>query len=69
MRRGSTPRAAAQTAVFRIKAKYPEFSGAILAVNKNGEVGAACNGMEEFPYGYGDTQTGEAVLQRVACEQ
>lgn len=50
MRRGSTPEDAAATAVNRIRKYYPSFNGAVIAVNKNGEYGTACNGMTEFPY-------------------
>lgn len=50
MRRGSTPQEAARTAVSRIAKYYPDFSGAVIAVNKDGDYAAACNGMTLFPY-------------------
>lgn len=50
MRRGSTPQEASRIAVSRIAKYYPDFSGAVIAVNKDGEYAAACNGMTFFPY-------------------
>lgn len=50
MRRGSTPQQASNTAINRITKYYPDFSGAIIAVNKNGDYAISCNGMTSFPY-------------------
>lgn len=50
MRRGSTPEEASRTAVNRIAKYYPDFSGAVIAVNINGDYATACNGMTTFPY-------------------
>lgn len=36
---GMTPMAACQEAIGRITADYPAFSGAIIAANKQGEIG------------------------------
>ena len=41
MRHGLPPKIATQTAMERIIAKHPDFSGAVIAVNKHGRVGAA----------------------------
>ena len=41
MRHGLTPRQATRTAIERIVAKNPDFTGAVIAVNKRGRVGAA----------------------------
>ncbi|KOX75637.1 N(4)-(Beta-N-acetylglucosaminyl)-L-asparaginase [Melipona quadrifasciata] len=43
MRRGATPTEAATTTIRRIAEHYPTFSGAVIAINKDGEYGAACN--------------------------
>ncbi|XP_060800794.1 N(4)-(Beta-N-acetylglucosaminyl)-L-asparaginase isoform X2 [Amyelois transitella] len=50
MRRGSSPRDAALTAIKRIAEHYPSFMGAVIAVSKNGDYAAACNGIPEFPF-------------------
>lgn len=39
MRRGATPTEAARTAIRRIIKYYPNFSGALIAINKRGETG------------------------------
>lgn len=50
MRRGATPDAAARKAINRIIRYYPTFFGAVIALNNKGEFGAACNGMNIFPF-------------------
>lgn len=50
MRYGATPSAAAKTAINRIVQHYPNFFGGVIALNRKGEYGAACNGMPFFPY-------------------
>jgi len=40
MRRGTSAQIAAQDALERIIKHYPEFSGALIAVRKDGEIGA-----------------------------
>nr|CAH7753839.1 unnamed protein product [Callosobruchus chinensis] len=34
----------------RIAEKYPNFFGGIVVTDKKGEIGAACNGMDKFPF-------------------
>lgn len=50
MRQGASPVKAANIAISRIAEKYPSFFGALIAVDKKGRVGAACNGMEKFTF-------------------
>lgn len=50
MRYGATPSMAAKKAINRIAQHYPSFFGGVIALNKKGEYGAACNGMAAFPY-------------------
>ncbi|CAF1094584.1 unnamed protein product [Didymodactylos carnosus] len=50
MRRGSSPEEAALDSIKRIAKFYPNFTGAVLALDRNGRHGAACNGMDKFPY-------------------
>ncbi|XAR66107.1 N(4)-(beta-N-acetylglucosaminyl)-L-asparaginase [Bertholletia excelsa] len=44
MRQGMEPRLAAKDAIQRITRKYPDFVGAVFAVNKNGVHAGACHG-------------------------
>ncbi|XP_071951860.1 N(4)-(Beta-N-acetylglucosaminyl)-L-asparaginase-like [Antedon mediterranea] len=50
MRQGMDPATAAQDAIKRILRFYPKFSGALVAVNKTGNYGAACHGFGTFHY-------------------
>ncbi|XP_039276431.1 N(4)-(Beta-N-acetylglucosaminyl)-L-asparaginase [Nilaparvata lugens] len=50
MRMGMSPKQAAETAIKRISSRHPRFFGAVIAVNIYGDFGAACNGMETFPF-------------------
>ncbi|XP_022913427.2 N(4)-(Beta-N-acetylglucosaminyl)-L-asparaginase-like [Onthophagus taurus] len=67
MRNGKTPKEAADEAIARISKHYPNFSGAVIAVNKNGEVGAACNYMVEFPYTVMTDDYSEPQILTVPC--
>ena len=62
------PALAAQTAVDRVSARYPDFSGAVVAVSSSGEFGAGCHGLDDFPFtvadGGGD---GVTRIERVPC--
>ncbi|KAK9509155.1 hypothetical protein O3M35_006534 [Rhynocoris fuscipes] len=52
MRGGVDPAAATRKVIRRIASYYPKFMGAVLAVTKDGRVGAACHGIPNslFPY-------------------
>lgn len=50
MRRGMSPSEAAQEALARIRKKGYKIGGAIVAVNKKGQVGAAALEFREFPF-------------------
>jgi len=69
MRHGLTPRQATRTAIERIVAKNPDFTGAVIAVNKRGRVGAACHGLggEPFPFTLANRLTGKVVLLKTEC--
>lgn len=54
MRRGSSPRGAAQAAIKRIAKAYPTFAGAIVCVHKSGKHGAAYQGFGWFSYSLQD---------------
>lgn len=67
MREGYSASEAAEIAVKRIVEAYPEFSGAVIAVTIDGEYGAACNGMEEFPFSVRNDESNEAITLTVNC--
>ncbi|XP_011869795.1 PREDICTED: N(4)-(Beta-N-acetylglucosaminyl)-L-asparaginase-like [Vollenhovia emeryi] len=62
MRYGATPSVAARNAINRIAAYYPDFFGAVIALNAQGEYGAACNGMAAFPYYVANPTLGPKLL-------
>ncbi|XP_026748172.1 N(4)-(Beta-N-acetylglucosaminyl)-L-asparaginase-like [Galleria mellonella] len=67
MRRGASPTTAAQTAIARIASYYPSFSGAVIAVTKDGEYGAACHGLQTFPYVVQDISRETCELININC--
>lgn len=67
MRRGATPTAAATTAISRIAEHYPAFTGAVIAINMNGEYGAACNGITRFAHYVANPELGKATMRYVDC--
>lgn len=67
MRDGASPEKAAKIAIERVAEKYSEFFGAVLAVNSKGEIGAACNGMEKFPYSVGNAENNSTAVKYVTC--
>jgi len=69
LRRGDSVMAATELAISRISRKYPDFSGAVVALSKEGEVGAACYGMEYFPYYVASNGTMGSELRKVSCLQ
>jgi len=67
MRRGATPAEAAQEVIFRIAKKHSNFVGAVVALNKEGQFGAACHGIETFPFAVANLDTGDTQMREVAC--
>lgn len=67
MRSGTNPKKAAEIAVLRIKQYYPNYFGAVITANKNGEHGAACNGMETFSYVVGKADEDKVKVYTVKC--
>ncbi|XP_012144843.2 N(4)-(Beta-N-acetylglucosaminyl)-L-asparaginase [Megachile rotundata] len=67
MRRGATPSEAAATAVSRIAEHYPTFTGAVIAINKNGEYGAACNGITRFAHYVANPELKKPTMLYVNC--
>lgn len=54
MRNGATPEKAAAEAMRRIGDRYPNFSGALIVLRKDGEYAAACHNLpvRQFPNGF-----------------
>lgn len=68
MRHGLTPALAAQVSIERIVERHPDFMGAVIAVNLEGQIGAACHGIGEFPFTVAAQETGGQVeLMKVPC--
>ncbi|KAJ8940230.1 hypothetical protein NQ314_010793 [Rhamnusium bicolor] len=67
LRLGSSPGAAAKLAISRIAEKYPSFSGALIVVDKKGNVGIACNGMATFPYVIASEEYPNTILKTHNC--
>ncbi|XP_026756661.2 N(4)-(Beta-N-acetylglucosaminyl)-L-asparaginase-like [Galleria mellonella] len=67
MRRGASPNKAARTAIQRIVSHYPSFSGAVIALTKDGEYGAACHGIQTFPYVVQDNTRETSEVITINC--
>ncbi|KAE9555175.1 hypothetical protein FO519_001599 [Halicephalobus sp. NKZ332] len=67
MKSGTNPTKAAEIAVLRIKQYYPNYFGAVIAANRNGDHGAACNGMKTFSYVVGRADEDKVKVYTVNC--
>lgn len=70
MRSGLSVDQAVQTAIQRIAKFYPDFTGAVIGLDKKGRGAAACYGMPDFPYVIGyrkDEPTFSVTERRVTC--
>ncbi|KAK0424952.1 hypothetical protein QR680_008940 [Steinernema hermaphroditum] len=67
MRNGVSPTKAAQVAVYRILEYYPDFQGAVVAANKEGQFGAACGGLKTFSYSIMRQQEQGVEVHTVKC--
>lgn len=67
MRRGSSPTEAAEVAIRRVASAFPGFFGGIIVVHKDERVGAACHGMDRFPYSMANSSTNGVVTLYVDC--
>ena len=67
MRRGMSPTQAAQGAISRMLKRYPSFSGAVIGVNVDGSVGAACTGLPEFKFCIRNSDSEGTVISSVKC--
>ena len=53
--------------IVRIATKYSDFVGAVVTLNKQGQFGAACHGIETFPFSVANLETGGTELKEVPC--
>ncbi|KAL3834663.1 hypothetical protein ACJIZ3_009399 [Penstemon smallii] len=67
MRLGMEPKLAAKDAISRIARKYPDFVGAVFAVDKNGVHAGACHGWT-FQYSVRSPDTADVVVYTVVPE-
>lgn len=67
LRTGMPPQAAGEKAMERIRAHFPTFMGGIVVVTKDGDYGAACNGIAEFPFSVATGNT-SATIKTVQCK-
>jgi len=62
MSAGITPTAAAQAALAKISFYYPDFAGAIVAVDATGAYGAAYRNFAGFPYTVYSPELGKSTI-------
>lgn len=69
MRQGHPPAEAARISLERIIQYYPKFEGAVIALSKDGMVGAACFGLQSgsFPFNVATREFGHVVTMSVDC--
>lgn len=67
MKFGYNPKEAGELAIKSIVQYYPEFSGAIIVVDKYGHYGAACHGFEKFPYSIANSNFDEVLVLYAEC--
>ena len=68
MRQGRSPSEAAQQVIARVARKFPDFVGAVVTLDKDGQWGAACHGIETFPFVVANPQLGVSTKMQVACQ-
>uniref|UniRef100_A0A336MN77 N(4)-(beta-N-acetylglucosaminyl)-L-asparaginase n=1 Tax=Culicoides sonorensis TaxID=179676 RepID=A0A336MN77_CULSO len=68
MRQGHTPKEAGKIALSRITKHYSEFMGAIVVADKNGNYGAACHGIDEFPFSVYNLASNHVQLIKIGCK-
>lgn len=67
MKYGYTPNGAARLAIDAIVEFYPDFSGAIVVVDKYGHHGAACHGFNKFPYSIANSELNKVSVLFTDC--
>lgn len=67
LRNGLKPDVAGEKALMRIAQHYPLFVGAIVVVDKDGNYGAACHGIDSFPFSVYNPQSKKVKLEKRDC--
>lgn len=67
MKHGHLPKNAAQLVIDTIAKYYPDFSGAVIAVNNYGHYGAACHGFDKFPYSIANLEQNNVTIHYTTC--
>lgn len=67
LRNGATPDVAGEKTLMRIAQHYPRFVGAVIVVDKKGNYGAACHGLDSFPFSVYNPQTKIVKIEKRDC--
>jgi len=67
LRQGKTPMEAGQLAILRITRHYRDFMGGIIVADNNGNYGAACYGINEFPFSVYNLETNGVQIIKIRC--
>lgn len=67
MKDGDHPKNAARLVINTIAKYYPDFSGAVIAVNNYGQYGAACHGFDKFPYSIANPEQNKVSILYATC--
>ncbi|XP_055854732.1 putative N(4)-(beta-N-acetylglucosaminyl)-L-asparaginase GE19290 [Episyrphus balteatus] len=67
LRAGQDTTTAAQNAIKRILKHHEKFMGGLIVVNRLGEIGAACTGIDKFPYSVAFGNQTKAKIEYIDC--
>jgi isoaspartyl peptidase/L-asparaginase-like protein (Ntn-hydrolase superfamily) len=67
MRNGAKPDVAGEKALMRIVHYYPNFMGGIVVVDKDGNYGAACHGIDSFPFSVFNLMSKKVRIEKRDC--
>jgi N4-(beta-N-acetylglucosaminyl)-L-asparaginase len=67
LRRGVAPHLAGENALRKIAKYYPNFMGAIVVAKIDGTYGAACHGIDKFPFSVFHPKTDTVLVEYVDC--
>lgn len=67
MRQGKSPSEAGTLALERIIKHYTAFMGAIIVTDKLGNYGAACHGIDFFPFSVFNLDSNDVQLIKIKC--
>lgn len=69
MKYGFNPTEAAKLAMDTIAHYFPDFSGAIIVIDKYGHYGAACHGFDKFPYSMASSKNDQVSVLYAKCSK